>query len=116
MGAFFWLNGLANQFFLSETQHRGEAIKYATATFRGQLQQTIETWKPLRFNQEFRDIFLLNLTFWSAMTGYSSTLVPLVLSGEQFGNLGAQQMGAFFMTTATLNFVVNKPLANIGDI
>ena len=71
-------------------------------------------WGPLLQNARLRGMLSLNFCYWVALAGSQMTLLPMILSGPEFG-LDAQGLGTVFAMMSVIAVLGAQPCAALAD-
>jgi len=95
-----------------EAQEKGDE---ANGKFQGSsFALAFREWKRLMVDRKIRDVVLLNLAYWVALSGTQFTMLPLFMVSEPL-LLDAGHLGIFFSSLSAVSVAVAQPAAAVAD-
>ena len=83
-------------------------------TLGAEFLDTFRQWGPLLQNRKLRGMLSLNVCYWIALAGSQMTLLPMILSGPEYG-LDAQGLGTVFAMMSVIAVLGAQPCAALAD-
>lgn len=112
VGGMFALNALGSQCIASETMSSSRTHKQEESVF-DITSQMFTQWGPSCRDAKLRELLLVNVAYWMALSGAQVTVLPLVLT-TQF-SLNPAEIGMVFAMQSVASVLAAEPVARLAD-